>query len=87
MKKQEQYRIRECNGVFTIQTKWRRQQKPFNPKNKLLEDWVDLDENGCISLIDNELSGVFKQYESIELAQKAMDSFIERRNKRVFVLS
>ena len=76
--KEEQHRIRDCNGVFTIQKKrFIKQFRMFRP-SKIVEQWDEVDENGN-SLKHNpqQISRMFAQYKTLGQTQTAMQQFIE----------
>lgn len=77
MTTQEQYRIRECNGVFTIQKKrFIEQRRLFS--SRMVEQWEDVDENGIV--LNNIMYRRRKEtgrYTSLKQAKKAMDQFIQ----------
>lgn len=79
MTSQEQYRIRECNGVFTIQKKrFIKQFRMFRP-SKIVEQWEDVDSWGfAVYYVPYPVSrGMIAKYESLSQAQVAMQQFIE----------
>jgi hypothetical protein len=75
----EEYRIRECNGVFTIQkNRFIKQFRMFRP-SKIVEQWEDVDKNGCFIYMPilEKLNGKHHEYNSIVSAKTAMNQFIE----------